>query len=140
MTTHVLNFQLQLLLRSVASALSPLSVSNTSRCGSIESYLKGQMFQEVSRSIGPICLCSRSSIDPHTNSRGLCPWRMLGGDLKTSAASRLSAFYPYRQSIGQCGGFRLHAIFHHWRREPSLQWCNNVEGSAIAQSLRKVQS
>jgi hypothetical protein len=50
------------------------------------------------------------------------------------------AGFPYRQSIGQCGRLRLHAIFYDGRRESSPQWGDNVEGSAIAQSLGKVES
>jgi hypothetical protein len=47
----------------------------------IDVYLESQMLKEVSRAVGFIRLCSRAGINPHSNSRCLCPWRMLGCNL-----------------------------------------------------------
>jgi hypothetical protein len=74
MTTHVLDFELQLLLCSVAGTLKPSSMPSSTIFEPIESYLEGKMFQEVSCAIGPVRFRSRSSINPHPDSRRLCPW------------------------------------------------------------------
>jgi hypothetical protein len=66
-TTHILDFQLQLLLRSVAGTLNPWLVVISPLCRSIESYLEGKMFQEVSGAIGLVCFRPRASINPHTD-------------------------------------------------------------------------
>lgn len=81
MTTHVLDLQLQLLLCTVAGTLNPTSMPIPTPYEPIESYLEGKMFQEVSCSIGPVRFRSRSSINPHPNSRRLCPWRVLRSNL-----------------------------------------------------------
>jgi hypothetical protein len=80
-TTHILDFQLQLLLRSVACALNPWLALTSPLCRSIELYLEGKMFQEVSGAIGLVCFRPRSSINPHTDRRRLGPWRMLCSNL-----------------------------------------------------------
>lgn len=46
---HVFNFQLELLLRSVAGAL------------------EGEMLEEVSCAVGLVGFCAAASIDPHAN-------------------------------------------------------------------------
>jgi hypothetical protein len=82
MTTHILDFELQLLLCSVAGTLNRLSISSPSSYQSIELYLEGKMFQEVSCAVGLVGFGSRSSVNPHSNSRRLRPWRVLRGNLK----------------------------------------------------------
>lgn len=44
-------------------------------------YLESEMLQEVCSAIGLVRFRPRSSIDPNTNSRGLRPWGVLGGNL-----------------------------------------------------------
>jgi hypothetical protein len=140
MTTHVLNFELQLLLRSVAGTLRASSVLISTPYEPIEFYLEGKMFQEVSCAIRLVGFRSRSGINPHPNSRCLCPWRVLRSNLQTLEAFYRPVCRPYRESVRQSCGFRLHAIFHNGRREASLQWADRIEGSAAAQSLGKVES
>lgn len=48
-------------------------------CGTF--YLEGKMLEEMCGAIGPVCLCSASGINPHTNRRGLRPRRVFGSDL-----------------------------------------------------------
>jgi hypothetical protein len=141
MATHVLDFELQLLLCSVAGTLNPSSVPISTPCESIELYLKGKMFQEVSCAIGLVRLRSRSSINPHPDSRCLRPWRVLRSNLEPVRSLPLSSeAHPYRESVGQSRRFRLHAIFHDRRRKSSLQWGDCIEGSAVAQTLGEVES
>jgi hypothetical protein len=140
MPTHVLDFELQLLLGSVAGTLNPSLMLDYTSCEPIESYLEGKMFQEVSCAIGPVCFRSRSSINPYTDSRRLCPWRVLRSNLIALETSSCPDSHAYRESVGQSRRFRLHAIFHDRRRKASLQWGDCIEGSAIAQSLGKVES
>lgn len=71
-STHVLDFELQLLLRSLLGALSIVLASiATASCTSI--YLESEMLQEVRSSIGLIRLSARSSIYPDTDGGRLCP-------------------------------------------------------------------
>ena len=81
MTTHVLDLELQLLLCPVAGTLNPTLMPFLTPYEPIESYLEGKMFQEVSGAIGLVCFRPRSSINPHPNSRRLCPWRVLRSNL-----------------------------------------------------------
>jgi hypothetical protein len=92
MTTHVLNLELQLLLCPVAGALDPTSMPFPTPYEPIELYLECKMFQEVSCSIGPVCFRSRSSINPHSNSRRLCPWRVLSSNLILLEAAMVFEF------------------------------------------------
>jgi len=101
MTTHILDFELQLLLCSVARALSPSSMPVSTPYKPIESYLEGEMFQEVSCAIGLVRFRSRSSINPYPNSRRLCPWRVLRSNLITLEASYSLSSRPYREPVGQ---------------------------------------
>lgn len=55
------------------------------------------MLQEVSCAIGLVRLCSRSSINPHTNSRSLCPRRVLSSNLNKSVAS--SSFCKFIHTV-----------------------------------------
>jgi hypothetical protein len=68
MTTHVLDFKLQLLLCPVAGTLDAPSILISTPCEPIESYLEGKMFQEVSCAIGLVRFRARPSINPHPNS------------------------------------------------------------------------
>jgi hypothetical protein len=140
MTTHVLDFELQLLLCSVAGTLKPSSIPSSNPYEPIESYLEGKMFQKVSCAIGPVRFRSRSSINPHPDSRRLCPWRVLRSNLITLETSIYPDSHAYRKSVGQSCGFRLHAIFHDRRGKAPLQWGDGIEGSAVAQPLSKVES
>jgi hypothetical protein len=81
MTTHILDFELQLLLCSIARTLDPSLIPILTPCKPIESYLEGKMLQEVSRAVGLVCFRPRSSINPHPDSRRLCPWRVLRSNL-----------------------------------------------------------
>jgi hypothetical protein len=101
MTTHVLNFELQLLLCSVAGALNASSMPISTPYEPIELYLEGKMFQEVSCAIGLVRFRSRSSINPHPDSRRLCPWRVLRSNLISLEASISPIFCPYRESVRQ---------------------------------------
>jgi len=92
MATHVLDFELQLLLCSVAGSLNPSSIPSSTPYEPIELYLEGKMFQEVSCSIGPVRFRSRSSINPHTNSRRLRPWRVLRSNLLLLETSMIFDF------------------------------------------------
>jgi hypothetical protein len=132
MTTHVLDFKLQLLLCSVAGTLKASLMPICGSCVQIESYLEGKMFQEVSCAIGLVRFRSRSSVNPYPDRRRLCPWRVLRGNLRVLEASVSPSLRPYRESVGQSCGFRLHAIFHNRRRKTSLQWGDSIEGSAVA--------
>jgi hypothetical protein len=87
MTTHVLNFELQLLLCSIAGTLKASSMPICYMYELIESYLEGKMFQEVSCAIGLVRFRSRSSVNPHPDSRRLCPWRVLRSNLITLESS-----------------------------------------------------
>jgi hypothetical protein len=141
MATHVLDFELQLLLCSVAGTLNPSSIPSSTQYEPIELYLEGKMFQEVSCAIGPVRLRSRSSINPHPNSRRLRPWRVLRRYLKAVRSLHMApGSRSYRESVGQSRRFRLHAIFHDRRRKSSLQWGDCIEGSAVAQSLGEIES
>jgi hypothetical protein len=101
MTTHILDFKLQLLLCSVASTLSRLSMSLPCPSEPIDSYLEGKMFQEVSCAIGLVSFRTRSSIDPHPDSRRLCPGRVLRSNLIDVRSFPLSwTCYPYREPVG----------------------------------------
>jgi hypothetical protein len=103
MTTHVLDFKLQLLLCSVAGTLNASSMPISTSRMPIESYLKGKMFQEVSCAIGLVRFRSGSSINPHPDSRRLCPWRVLRSNLITLEASFSLGSRPYREPVGQRG-------------------------------------
>lgn len=72
MSTHVLDFELQLLLRSLLGALSIVLASITT--AHIEfPYLESKMLQEVCGSIGLVRLSAGSSIYPNTDGGRLCP-------------------------------------------------------------------
>ena len=103
MTTHVLDFKLQLLLCSVAGTLKALLMPICGSCVLIESYLEGKMFQEVSCAIGLVRFRSRSGINPHPDSRRLCPWRVLRSNLITLESSFSLGSHPYREPVGQRG-------------------------------------
>ena len=58
-------------------------------------YLEGQVLQEVSRSIGLVCLGPTTSINPNTDRRSLCPWRMFSRDLaKISLGTSIDQVIP----------------------------------------------
>jgi hypothetical protein len=140
-STHVLNFQLQLLLRPVASTLDLSSISYSIPCRPIEANLEGKMFQEVSCAIRLIRLCPRSSINPHTHSRSLSPWRMLCSNLDIVSRFPMPPVEsPYSQSIRQCRRLSFHAILHNRSRKSPLQGRGLGESSAAAQSLCEVES
>ena len=63
-------------------------------------YLECQVLQEVSCAIGLVCLSPRSGIDPDTNSRSLCPWRVLSSNLEKLASDIDSTSKSYSQSVG----------------------------------------
>lgn len=65
--SHIFNFKLQLLLRSILGTLNPTFSSRT-LAETYNARLECQMLQEVSRAIGLVCLCPRSRVDPDTNS------------------------------------------------------------------------
>jgi hypothetical protein len=65
-TTHVLDFKLQLLLGSVASALFQ-SIAVIPTLLSFP-YLESQVLEEMSSTICLVGLCSAAGIDPHANS------------------------------------------------------------------------
>ena len=92
MTTHVLDLELQLLLCPVAGTLNPTSMPNPTPYEPIESYLEGKMFQEVSCAIGLVRFRSRSGINPHPDSRRLCPWRVLRSNLLLLETSMIFDF------------------------------------------------
>ncbi len=92
MTTHILDFELQLLLCPIAGTLNLTSMPVSTLYEPIELYLEGKMFQEVSCAIGLVRFRSRSSINPHPDSRRLCPWRVLRSNLRTLEASHHSGF------------------------------------------------
>lgn len=79
MGAHVLDFELQLVLRPLVGALHTVSRAYFS----IKSiaYLEGKVLEEVSSSVRPVSLCPATRIEPHADSRGLSPWRVLGSDL-----------------------------------------------------------
>ena len=81
MATHILDFQLQLMLSSIARALILLSVLNAAFLNPIELYLEGKVFQEVRCAVCLVGFRSRPSINPYTDCRRLSPWRMLRGNL-----------------------------------------------------------
>lgn len=81
MSTHVLDFQLQLVLCSLGCALEASSVPSGSPFESIGSYLEGEMFEEVSCAIRSVGLCSGSSINPYTHRRRLGPRRVFWSNL-----------------------------------------------------------
>ena len=47
----------------------------------VVTYLEGQVLEEVSGTVGLVRLSTRAGIDPHTNSRGLGPGGVIGGNL-----------------------------------------------------------
>ena len=82
MATHVLNLELQLVLRSIAGALQLTSqLLQSCRSGWFIPNLECEMLQKVSCAIGVVRLCPRSSINPDSNCRCLCPWRVLRSNL-----------------------------------------------------------
>lgn len=140
-STHVLDFQLQLLLCTVAGTLAFLLAPIETWFMPIESYLEREMLQKVSCAIGPVRLCPRSSINPHTNRRRLGPWRMLRSNLiYISLCKAFLTSCPYRQSIGQCRRLGLNGVFRDGRGVSPLQRRDCVEGRATADSLREVES
>lgn len=80
MSTHVLNFELQLRLCPVASTLIITLVSMNEIHEPM--YLESKMLQEVCCAIGLVRFCPTPGIDPNTYSRRLSPWRMRCCDLK----------------------------------------------------------
>ena len=82
MSSHVLNLELELVLCTITGALNTLEEFSVRQRALV--YLEGQMFHEMSRAICCVCFGSASSIDPHSHSRGLSPWRVLGRDLDKS--------------------------------------------------------
>lgn len=48
----------------------------------LASYLESKVLKKVCGSVGLVCLSTAAGIDPHTDGRRLCPWRVLGRDLR----------------------------------------------------------
>ena len=57
-------------------------------------YLESEMLEEVCSAVGLVGLCSATSIDPDTHSRGLSPWRVFGRNLCYTSASHNSKMLP----------------------------------------------
>jgi hypothetical protein len=98
-STHVLDFKLQLMLRPVASTLNRLSAISTCH-PSLPAYLEGKMFQEVSCAICLIRLGPRSSINPNADRRRLRPGGMFCSNLRyiSIISEQLIWFWALRSS------------------------------------------
>ena len=98
--THILDFQLQLLLCPAACTLNYHQSRLSPSYIQLIAYLEGKMLQEVCCSIGLIRLCSGTGINPHTNSGSLGPWRMLCSNLdNVNAFLSIRISIAYRQTV-----------------------------------------
>lgn len=81
--THVLNLELELLLRPVGGALYRISdiVHRGWRFVLMRLYLEGKVLEEVSSAVVLVRLGPGTGVDPHADSRGLGPWRVISSDL-----------------------------------------------------------
>lgn len=102
--THVLNLELELLLRPVGGAL------------------EGKVLEEVSSAVVLVRLGPGTGVDPHADSRGLGPWRVISSDC---------------QAILEGG--RL-GLARRRRGKTSRQRSGPGERRPVAQALREVQS
>lgn len=67
-------------------------------------YLECEMLKEVGGPIRLVSLCPAAGIDPHANSRGLGPWRVLGGNLTSQRQYNcLVGHIPYREAVREGG-------------------------------------
>jgi hypothetical protein len=90
-----------------------------------------------------LSVSAREPASIHTPTVDVCAHGECSVAIYLSSADALmapSSVISYRQSIGQCGGFCLHAIFYDGCRESSPQWGDSVESRTIAQSLGEVES
>lgn len=111
MRTHVLNLELQLVLGSLVGTLAHCQQTCNPRIPVVYPYLESKVLKEVRSSVRLVGLCPATGIDPHTNGRGLSPWRVLGRNLIPSVstpAKQLKTFktaiVAYRETIGEGGG------------------------------------
>ena len=140
-SSHVLDFQLQLMLCPVACALQ--MIKSASR--HVLVWLKPTLNAKCSKKWAVPLVLSVSAREPasiHTPTvdvwaHGECSVAIC--EMSATWQSFLDGV-EYRQAIGECCRFRPHAVVGHRGRETSLQWCYSVESSAAAQSLREVQS
>jgi hypothetical protein len=111
MSTHVLNFELQLRLCPLAGTLIITLVSmNFSNEIHEPVYLESKMLQEVCGTIGLVRFCPTPSIDPNTYSRRLSPRRMLCCDLEDTFQlidSKSSAIVPTVSPLDRV----VHSVF-----------------------------
>lgn len=82
MATHVLNLEFQLMLGSLGGTLMLLLDVAIVNCSIFITYLEGQVLEKVSGTVGLVRLSTGAGIDPHTNSRGLGPGGVIGGNLE----------------------------------------------------------
>lgn len=111
MRTHVLNLELQLVLGSLVGTLAHCQQACILRIPVICPYLESKVLKEVRSSVRLVGLCPATGIDPHTNGRGLSPWRVLSRNLvphisipekQLETISR--AIIAYREAVGESGG------------------------------------
>lgn len=108
--THVLNLKLQLVLGSLVGTLAHCQQTRIPRRSVICPYLESKVLKEVRSSVRLVGLCPATGIDPHTNGRGLSPWRVLSRNLvplistpekQLKTVSRV--IIAYREAVGESG-------------------------------------
>lgn len=106
-------------------------------------YLECKMLQEVCCAIGLVRFCPRSGIDPNTNSRSLCPWRVLGGNLRASISqlnltASINSMRAYRHAVRQSCALCGDAILRRdWSCKTSPH--GGAERSTFAEALGEVK-
>lgn len=109
--THVLNLELQLVLGSLVGTLTHCQQACIPRISVIYPYLESKVLEEVRSSVRLVGLCPATGIDPHTNGRGLSPWRVLSRNLVphiSILANQLETISrvinAYRKAVREGGG------------------------------------
>ena len=106
-------------------------------------YLECEMLQEVCCAIGLVRFRPRSGVNPNTNSRSLCPWRVLGGNLRVfvsplNLTASIISMRAYRHAIGESCALRGDAILRgDWSCKTSPH--GGVERSTLAEALGEVK-
>lgn len=103
------------------------------------------MLKEVSGAAGLIGLGSRTGIDPNTNSGGLCPWRVVGGNLFIPSQNMYNWRLEVCGSIAHCQAVLesrslSFADSRGCGSEASSKGTGSRKASTVSHTLRKVQS
>ena len=110
-------------------------------------YLECKVLQEVCGAVGLVRLGARAGIYPHTNSRSLGVWRVLGGNLSKSCQSTCGIAGGgwsdiYGEAIAQSGALGLCSMANRGGQTTEkgrLARLDRVDGSAAAQTLLQVE-